>query len=555
MRNTLSLPLVAALTAAGLSAQGAGFVTSGVGCPDNGVVALPLTDDSVVTVDLGFSFGAFGNLVDVSSNGYLYANSGAFTSNLCCSANLTTIAGAPTPIIGLLGEDLNPSSAGAVFLETDNTATARITWLGVPEFGTTNNNDIQAILNADGSFMLSYSVAFQPGGNTFVGWSPGADLGGVPANDPGAADLSTSTASGAAANDMVYELFDNTTNPLDLAGSTVLFAPNGNGSYDAVSIPLIFVTPLTPVTPPFIGFTGIPAIGQNATLTVDNLPGDTIAAAALIGTTQTALPLDLLGATGCSLLVDGVFAAPAMNLAVPSATLPLTISNNPGTVGLVFQFQGAAIAPSANAFGLSMSDRGTLTIGAAPRVRVVADGANAFTGNANAGGFFRVENLGTSGLDIISVEWDCSGVPEYFDTDGNSTSTTTATGAIGQFDHGDGVTPAPCTIGNAFNGSDAVTGLTYGAPQPASACDPAGFFGWVPSNQQGTGAGNWNTVTFDFTDFQPGETFGFDCDTDGGSLSGFDHDGIVVTITFSDLSTASGTLAPLSGLVSEALIF
>ena len=182
--------IAAVLSGNVVRAQPGTFATSGSGCPMSTATDLQLGDDDVaMALDLGFTFPHAGGLgstrtIDVTSNGYVYLQSGVVASSRCCAPSLAQFANDP-PSIAVFGNDLDPSAGGSVFFESDGTTSARVTWLRVPEFGATSAYDLQLQLFADGSFSLSYRnvtpqilnpalVGFSPGGGARIG--SGVDL-------------------------------------------------------------------------------------------------------------------------------------------------------------------------------------------------------------------------------------------------------------------------------------------------------------------------------------------------------------------------------------------
>lgn len=509
------------------------FVESGVGCPAQSATDTNSADDEVIrNLALGFTFPYVGGIgsttaIDISSNGYVHLEPGTVADSRCCTANLLRFSN-EAPSIAAFGNDLSPDLGRGLFYETDGATVATVTWLQVPEFASNVPFDVQVRLFNSGVFELSYrNTAATRSGNMLVGYSPGNG-----AIDNGSQDLSA-IVFGASPLDMIYEVFA-PGGPYDLDGSTLSWIPNGSGSYDVVLGPSAWVDPVFPLD---LGIDLPPNIGRSTTLSVSDLPANTIASALLFGTTPVSVPLDVLGMTGCSLHVNNVFTSVPMTISGDRATFPLAIASDPGNIGTSLVLQGAAIAPGVNPFGVALSEQGVMTIGRDPTLIAVAEGRSSADPNNAAGGYFRVEYGAGSGMpDIESVVWDlttCTSGRVDFDTDGTTGNE--------QFDSGNG-TLLGCM--NTYVGSDIVTGLVYGAPgQGASRCDPAAFTGWVGSNP-GTGTEYYGVVTFDFADFQQGETFGFSCDTDFPSpnlASG--HIGGTITVNFVGGTSVSGQLA------------
>ena len=137
-----------------------------------GGTALTLTDDDSVELVLtggatvsiyGTSYGSF----FVGSNGYVTFGSGDtdYTETLADHFDL--------PRVSALFDDLNPSTQGTVSWK-QLPDRAVVTWEGVPEFSTTNSNDLQIELFYNGVITInSLDVAATDG---IVGLSAGAGL-------------------------------------------------------------------------------------------------------------------------------------------------------------------------------------------------------------------------------------------------------------------------------------------------------------------------------------------------------------------------------------------
>ena len=106
-----------------------------------------------------------------------------------------------------------------------------------------------------------------------------------------------------------------------------------------------------------------PGIGSTPVIELSNLPLDAFFAATLIGLQPIDVPIDPGNAPGCSLLVGSVMDTVAMSLTPPNAALPLPIPDDTRYVGASVLLQGAALARSANALGVVVSQRATMTIG------------------------------------------------------------------------------------------------------------------------------------------------------------------------------------------------
>lgn len=121
--------------------------------------ALPLGDDDAEEVPLGgFNFPYLGNSyasVFVGSDGHITLGTAEASSN---TRNAGRHIGGP-PRISPLFADLDPSATGAGSVNADVRADRIVvTWSGVPEFGTTNSNTVQAVLHSSGRIDFIYST-------------------------------------------------------------------------------------------------------------------------------------------------------------------------------------------------------------------------------------------------------------------------------------------------------------------------------------------------------------------------------------------------------------
>jgi hypothetical protein len=121
--------------------------------PAGGTV-LSLTDDSYATVNLSggtrvYLYGVAYSTMYVGSNGYITFNSGDTTYSESLANHFNR------PRISALFDDLNPGAGGQVSWKqlADRVA---VTWLNVPEFGTSNQNTFQIELFYDGRIVISY---------------------------------------------------------------------------------------------------------------------------------------------------------------------------------------------------------------------------------------------------------------------------------------------------------------------------------------------------------------------------------------------------------------
>ncbi len=140
-------------------------VSSGAGgiVADPGGFSLGLTDDSAAPVEAidsgtyaGFPF--FGTTygtddIFVGSDGHITFGTGDGAST---PRDAARHIGGPPRVSPLLN-DLNPSVGGDVRAEVNATSVV-VTWDGLPEFGATNSNTVQAVLYSDGSIDLNYGL-------------------------------------------------------------------------------------------------------------------------------------------------------------------------------------------------------------------------------------------------------------------------------------------------------------------------------------------------------------------------------------------------------------
>jgi hypothetical protein len=275
---------------------------------------LALTDDSVsAALPLGFSLPIPGGTVSdvyVSSNGLVYG--GGAGPNGCCagsSAILLTSFPCWAPNHG----DLNPGVGGTVHFDVDpaNQA-AYVTFLGVPEYGTTNLNTFQVAFFANGNVEYRFQSCLQANRVSLTGWSPGGN-----ARDPGSVDLS--------------------------AAVTLQTVP------DAL--------PLTHRA------SARPTLGTSINLLTTELPAGTVLGVTLMGFGEITGGLDLsaLGMPGCSqylsldaslvwVPVSGVGSSP---FALPSAQ---------AFAGLQVRSQGIALVPGINAANVISSNGLRMTL-------------------------------------------------------------------------------------------------------------------------------------------------------------------------------------------------
>ena len=114
--------------------------------------SLSLGDDDSQSVALPFSFEFYGTSYDsvyVGSNGYLTFGASDTSYSESVSEHFAI------PRIAPLFDDLNPTVSGTISTRTVGNSVA-ITWDGVAEYGTTNRNDFQVVLEASGDFSITW---------------------------------------------------------------------------------------------------------------------------------------------------------------------------------------------------------------------------------------------------------------------------------------------------------------------------------------------------------------------------------------------------------------
>ena len=136
---------------------------------------LALTDDSnSAALPLGFSFtynGVTYTDICVCSNGYIWLGPVAGAADFSpTEAELL----AQAPRICPMWTDLNPGAAGSgqVYYDASVPGVAKITWAGVFQFNTTNQNSMQVVLDASSSVTVTYGPC-TTAANPIVGASPG----------------------------------------------------------------------------------------------------------------------------------------------------------------------------------------------------------------------------------------------------------------------------------------------------------------------------------------------------------------------------------------------
>lgn len=192
-------------------------------------------DDCVFQEPLPFPFTFFGvtyNSIFVNNNGNLSFNSGDSTFT-------PSIGGFPSrPRISPFWDDLissgGPPNEG---LYVNSTLPGRlvVTWLHQQIFCCTGDDTIQATLFNDGRIQFTYNgittIAGSTSSGTIVGITPG---GSAPLTQVDYISHPSFSTTGPAT---ILEQFINGSNPFNLDGGFVLFAPNASGGYDVQVVP------------------------------------------------------------------------------------------------------------------------------------------------------------------------------------------------------------------------------------------------------------------------------------------------------------------------------
>ncbi|HWM28575.1 MAG TPA: PPC domain-containing protein, partial [Woeseiaceae bacterium] len=173
---------------------------------------LTLGDDDSAEVTLPFPFpyqGSSYGSVFVNSNGNLTFGSG----DADFSQSVADLLSGP-PRIAPLWDDLSPNAGGLIFVESD-ASSVTVTFDGVPQFFSADDNTFSVTLTDDGAVKISYESVGSA--DNIVGLTEGTG-----ATDPGPSDLSLSPTWPALGT--TYEPFTIAT-PNDLEGTTLTFDP------------------------------------------------------------------------------------------------------------------------------------------------------------------------------------------------------------------------------------------------------------------------------------------------------------------------------------------
>src|SRR5262249_50181692 len=125
-----------------------------------------------------------------------------------------------------------------------------------------------------------------------------------------------------------------------------------------------------------------------------------------------------------------------------------------------------------------------------------------------------------------------------------------------RFDGGNSTLPG--AHGTYRFGSDVACGLDYAAPgvyvDPALHLNPGESCGAIVTLMPGFNV-DASTLRFQFTAFAPGNTFAFDCDTDGGLPGGDGQVGTIVRISTANAGVLTGVLQQDPARADRAVVF
>ncbi len=268
--------------------------------------AITMADDSVTAaLPLGFTLnypGGSTTSVYASSNGFVWAQSS--TNNGCC-------AGSPSQLLSAgarwcaLWNDLNPGVGGAVHFDTDPAnGVAYVTFLNVPEFGTTNLNTFQYAFFSSGAVELRFGACSVLNHQVLTGWSPGANN-----LDPGSIDLS--------------------------ATPVLVTSPDLSAIVHSAS--------------------ARPVIGSAISLDTTNIAATGILGATLFGLSELNPGIPLPGMPGCSQYVS----IDASQIFLPNGgtgSTPFVIPNVPSLAAVEIKTQTAVLMPGVNLVGAVTSN-------------------------------------------------------------------------------------------------------------------------------------------------------------------------------------------------------
>lgn len=466
---------------------------------------------------LGFSFSYTGgrstSSVDVFSAGYVSLVPGSSTSGRCCDGGLLLREFLRAePSFAVYGQSLNPSpstGAGTLWFSSATLGGQRVsyfTWENVAEgVDPLAQTTCQIQFWDDHRCVMAWGAVADSGASTLVGWSGGL---GVP--DLGSVDLSVLPRSGSGPPSAF---------PLRLESSVPFGAPGTVFNF----------------------------------LLANRDASQAFPAALLIGTGSIDHPLDAIGMTGCSLLSDATLGSVPGVVVLSDVIFRWATPFDQSLVGRQFVVQAAAVDPSANALGVIVSNGLEMQLSSFIRpvplgsyIHVIATGASSRVADP-AQPFWEVRHADPSRpgirrvvLDFGAATWG-GGQDQFFDTEFAGLSIASGNSTL-----------AGCA-GTFRNGTEQTTGLVF-AGTPASPCDPAASQGFVRSGAitpVGVAPGAYRRLEFSFSQFDPGESFEFDCATIGGaSATPYGLIGMMISVELVDGTTLSG---PLVSILSPTL--
>jgi hypothetical protein len=295
-------------------------VTPAVGFfPPGAVQPAFFDDESRGPFALPFSFaypGGATNSIDITSNGFIWLQSGNNTAR-CCDGDPLQLVIDPASICALW-MDLDPTSApatGGIFYDVVGNTEVHITWVDVPEYATFNNNTFQITLRSNGSFRLAWANANCLGHDCLVGLTTAPS--GI---NPGPTDLSQGAF----------------TTP---SGGIPLGLQAQGGSR--------------------------PKLGGTFLMELDRVDPAAVLGFLVLGLSQLpGIDLGPIGMPGCALYasLDSLQTVP-LTVGAPT-TVPLPLPASPALSGVVLQAQGATLTPGATPLGLVSSNGLELLLGA-----------------------------------------------------------------------------------------------------------------------------------------------------------------------------------------------
>jgi hypothetical protein len=271
--------------------------------------ALVFGDDQIqgpFALTFPFSYpGGTTSAIDISSNGFIWLQSGSSPFNSrCCNGDPTTFISDPASIAALW-MDLYPPGGGSVYYDVVG-AEAHITWANIPEYFNGPAQTAQLTLRANGSFRLAWGTVTNSTHDVLVGFTQGTST-----IDPGSVDFGTGPV-----------LIGSGGVPLQLAAQA--------GSR--------------------------PALGSTFTMEVTQNAGAVIGLMVLgVTNFSPGIPLDGIGMEGCELYAS-LDVLLTFVLSGPPTPYGFAIANNTALLGATFYAQAATLTPGLNTLGIASSN-------------------------------------------------------------------------------------------------------------------------------------------------------------------------------------------------------